>query len=90
MEYEVLPPVLDPEEGIKPTLPLFILILGIMTYPNFIFPEPGTNIANRFKVRKGDVDEGFKKCAAIVERKYKVPHIQHVPIEPHVVCGQMG
>ena len=84
VEYEVLPPVLDPEEGIKPGATVVHPDLGNYAYPNFIFPEAGTNIANRFKVRKGDVDEGFKKCAAIVERKYKVPHIQHVPIEPHV------
>jgi CO/xanthine dehydrogenase Mo-binding subunit len=88
VEYEVLPPVFDPEEGVKPEAPLLHPDLGSYAYPNFIFPEPGTNIANRFKVRKGDVDEAFKHCAAVVERRYKVPQIQHVPIEPHVAIAQ--
>ncbi|HZU86007.1 MAG TPA: xanthine dehydrogenase family protein molybdopterin-binding subunit [Anaerolineaceae bacterium] len=88
VEYEVLPSVFDPEEGTKPEAAVLHPDLGNYAYPNFIFPEPGTNIANRFKVRKGDVDEAFKHCAAIVERRYKVPQIQHVPIEPHVSIAQ--
>ncbi len=88
VEYEVLPPVFDPEEGTKPGAPVLHPDLGNYAYPNFIFPEPGTNIANRFRVRKGDVDEAFKHCAAVVERRYHVPQIQHVPIEPHVSIAQ--
>ncbi len=88
VDYEVLPAVIDPEDGLKPDAPILHPDLGSYVYPNFIFPEAGTNRANQFKVRKGNVDEGFKLCAAIVERKYRVPHIQHVPIEPHVAVAK--
>jgi carbon-monoxide dehydrogenase large subunit len=89
VEYEPLPGVFDPEFGASPQAPLLHPNLGKYAYANFIFPEPGTNISNHFKIRKGDVAAAWKDCAAIVERSYKIPHIQHVPIEPHVATAKM-
>jgi CO/xanthine dehydrogenase Mo-binding subunit len=87
VEYEVLQPVLDPEFGASPEAPLLHPDLGKYDVPNFIFPQPGTNVSNHFKIRKGDVDSAWSQCAAIVERKYRIPHVQHVPIEPHVAVA---
>ncbi len=89
VEYEVLEPVLDPELGTRPDAALLHPDLGQYVVANFIFPKPGTNISNHFKIRKGDVDGAWGQCAAIVERKYRIPHIQHVPIEPHVAVAQV-
>ena len=88
IEYEVLPMVIDAEKGAAADAPL--LHPDMNTYPvlNFIFPEPGTNVANHFRIRKGDPDSAFAKCAAVVEREYRVPHIQHVPIEPHIIVAK--
>ena len=87
VEYEVLEPVLDPEYGASPEAPILHPNLAEYKVANFIFPQPGTNVGNHFKIRKGNVDEAWSQCAAIVEHKYKVPHIQHVPIEPHVAVA---
>ncbi len=89
VEYEVLEPVLDPELGTRPNAALLHPDLGQYVVANFIFPKPGTNISNHFKIRRGDVDSAWGQCAAIVERKYRIPHIQHVPIEPHVAVAQV-
>ena len=89
VEYEVLEPVLDPEFGASPEAPLLHPDLGQYVVANFIFPQPGTNISNHFKIRKGDVDSAWEKCAAIIERKYRIPHIQHVPIEPHIAVAKV-
>jgi carbon-monoxide dehydrogenase large subunit len=89
VEYEVLEPVLDPEYGATPEAPLLHPDLDKYTVANFIFPRPGTNISNHFRIRKGDVEGAWSKCAAIVEHKYRIPHIQHVPIEPHVAVARM-
>ncbi|MCX6055745.1 MAG: xanthine dehydrogenase family protein molybdopterin-binding subunit [Chloroflexi bacterium] len=89
VEYEVLEAVFDAEYGASDKAPLIHPQLGDYVYPNFIFPKPGTNIANHFKIRKGDVETAWKKCAHIVERSFKIPHIQHVPIETHVAIAQM-
>jgi carbon-monoxide dehydrogenase large subunit len=89
VDYDVLEPVLDPELGTRPNAALLHPDLGQYVVANFIFPEPGTNISNHFKIRRGDVDSAWGQCAAIVERKYRIPHIQHVPIEPHVAVARV-
>ncbi|RPI30599.1 MAG: xanthine dehydrogenase family protein molybdopterin-binding subunit [Chloroflexota bacterium] len=89
VEYEPLPGVFDPEYGASPEAPLLHPNLGHYEYVNFIFPEPGTNISNHFKLRKGDVTAAWGECAAIIERTYHIPHIQHVPIEPHIAVAKV-
>jgi CO/xanthine dehydrogenase Mo-binding subunit len=89
VEYEVLEPVLDPEFGASPESPVIHPSLGDYAVVNFITPKPGTNISNHFKIRKGDVDGVWSKCAAVIERKYRIPHIQHVPLEPHVAIAKV-
>jgi CO/xanthine dehydrogenase Mo-binding subunit len=87
VEYEELPAVFDPEKAAQPNAPLLHPDLGAYKVANFIFPEPGTNISEHFKLRKGDVESAWPWCAAIVEGTFRLPQIQHVPIEPHVAVG---
>jgi carbon-monoxide dehydrogenase large subunit len=89
IEYEPLEPVFDPEYGASPQAPLLHPELGEYEVPNFIFPVAGTNIANHFKIRKGDTAAAFESCAAIVEHTFRIPHVQHVPIEPHVAIAKV-
>jgi CO/xanthine dehydrogenase Mo-binding subunit len=87
VEYEELPAVFDPVEAAQPDAPLLHPDLGEYEVANFIFPEPGTNISEHFKLRKGDVESAWPGCAAIVEGTFRLPQIQHVPIEPHVAVA---
>jgi carbon-monoxide dehydrogenase large subunit len=89
VDYEPLPGVFDPEYGASKEAPLIHPDLANYVRPNFIFPVEGTNIANHFKIRKGDVEAAFKECAHVVEHHFVVPHIQHVPIETHIAIAQM-
>jgi len=84
VEYEELPAVFGPEEALAPDAPLLHPDLGEYKVANFIFPEPGTNISEHFKLRKGDVESAWPQCAAIVEGTFRLPQIQHVPLEPHI------
>jgi CO/xanthine dehydrogenase Mo-binding subunit len=88
VEYEELEAVFDPYEGAQPGAPLLHPDLGDYQVANFIFPQPGTNISEHFKLRRGDVDAAWSRCAAIVEGEFRLPQIQHVPIEPHVAVAQ--
>ncbi len=88
VEYEVLPAVFDPEESAKPDAPILHPDLGKYEVANFIFPKAGTNISNHFKIRKGDVDKAWAQCDVIIEGNFRVPQIQHVPIEPHIAVAQ--
>ncbi|NMC30296.1 MAG: xanthine dehydrogenase family protein molybdopterin-binding subunit [Pelolinea sp.] len=90
VEYEPLQPIFHPLDAIKPDAPLIHPDLGSYEVVNFIFPEPGTNISNHFKIRKGDVERAWAQCTAVVEREYYIPHIQHVPIETHVAVAQVS
>jgi len=83
VEYEALPAVFDPVDAIQPGAPLIHPDLGHYEVVNFIFPQPGTNISEHFKLRKGNVDAVWSQCAAIVEGTFRLPQIQHVPIETH-------
>ncbi len=89
VEYELLEPVFDAEYGASDKAPLIHPDLGKYECVNFIFPKAGTNISNHFKIRHGDCEKAWKDCAHIVERTYKVPHVQHVPIEPHISIAMM-
>lgn len=88
VEYEVLEPVLNPVLGAEESAPLIHPELEDYEVANFITPRPGSNIANHFKVRKGNVDSTWEECDVIVEREFKVPQIQHAPIEPHVAVAK--
>jgi CO/xanthine dehydrogenase Mo-binding subunit len=89
VDYEILEAVLDPEFGISPDAPLIHPKLAGYEVASFILPKPGTNISNHFKIRKGDVESAWGRCAGIIERKYRIPQIQHVPIEPHVAIAKV-
>jgi carbon-monoxide dehydrogenase large subunit len=87
VEYEELAAVFDPVEAAQPDAPLLHPDMGEYQVANFIFPEPGTNISEHFKLRKGDVESAWPDCAAIVEGTFRLPNIQHVPLEPHAAVA---
>ncbi len=89
VEYEVLTPVLDPMEALKADAPLVHPDLGTYSYVEAAFsPQPGTNIANVTRMRKGDIERGFAEAEWVVEREYTNPSVQHVPLETHVAVVQ--
>jgi CO/xanthine dehydrogenase Mo-binding subunit len=88
VEYEEIPGVFDPEHGVTTEAPLVHPELGSYDCAPFIFPQAGTNISNWFRVRKGDAARGFAEADLVYEHRYQAPHIQHVPIEPHVCVAR--
>ncbi len=70
VEYEDLPAVFDPVEGMKPGAPQ-------------LHPERGdSNVCVHFKIRKGDVDGGFAKADVVVESEYRTPYQEHAYLQP--------
>jgi CO/xanthine dehydrogenase Mo-binding subunit len=91
VEYEELPAVFDAEEALRPGAPL--LHEGLppqrQAFADIIlYREPNTNLCNYFKLRKGDVEEGFREADEVFEDVYSTPAAQHCPLEPHVVVAQ--
>jgi CO/xanthine dehydrogenase Mo-binding subunit len=43
----------------------------------------GSNLCNSFRLRRGDVEQGFAEAAHVFEHVFTSPAVQHVPLEPH-------
>jgi CO/xanthine dehydrogenase Mo-binding subunit len=67
VEYADLPGVYDPEAAMRAGAPQL---------------EPAGNVISRWKIRKGDVEAGFREADVVVERIYRTPFIDHAFIEP--------
>jgi len=72
IRFQDLPPVLDPETALAPETALV--------------HEKG-NLLNRRTVRSGDVEEGFRRSAIVVERTYHTQRVEHSYLEPDAGSG---
>ncbi|HSA99836.1 MAG TPA: molybdopterin cofactor-binding domain-containing protein [Anaerolineales bacterium] len=81
VEYEVLPPILDSREAMKPEAPR---IHDEPEFVNFADSNPEENLAAEIRINIGDVEKGFAEADEIFEAEYEVPKVQQAHIEPHV------
>ncbi len=84
VDYEELPPVFNAVAAMNPDAPLVHEDLGSYWHVPVFFPVAGTNICNHFKLRRGNVEEGFQKSEFIFEDTFTTPMVQHCHLEPHV------
>ncbi len=91
VEYEPLPYVSDPVEALDEGAPLVHEHIESYTWAkNVFFPQPGTNIANIFKIRKGNVEKSFDKADLVMENIFRMPQVFHVPLETHACIARWG
>ena len=88
VEYQPLPAIFDVNEALKPGAPLVHEELSQYEHSPVFKPVPGTNIANIFKVRKGDIKSGFDKASVVVENEFSMPQVSHVAMEPRASIAQ--
>ena len=89
VDYEVLAPVLDAREALKPDSPLVHEFLHTYECVKGVFcPVEHTNVANHFRLRKGDVEQGFRKSYKVVENTFYAPQVQHAPLETHATVAR--
>ncbi len=74
VQYEDLPVLSDPREAMKPGAPL-------------IHENKGTNILKSYRIRKGDVEQGFAQADVIVEDDYFTPLTEHAFLQPEAGIG---
>ena len=82
VEYEVLPPVLDVLEAMKPGAPIVNSAIRQKDQP-----DKETNIAGEFQFKRGDIDAGFKAADYIVEREFRTEMVHQGYIEPPNALG---
>ncbi len=73
IEWEALPVVTDPLEAKQGNVVLH--------------PDHGSNIREHFKIRKGDMEDGWAAADVIVEGTYKFPHQEHAFLQPEAGIG---
>jgi len=83
VEYEDLPVYTDPEEACKPGCVAIHEDFDKYRKADFIVPGAMPNVAEHFKLRTGNVEQGFKESDLVLEERYFVPIIQHAAMEPH-------
>ncbi len=89
VEYEDLPAYFSPEEACKPGA--VAIHENFAGYRKFDFIVPGSmpNVCEHFKLRTGDVEQGFREADLVLEERYSVPVIQHAAMEPHSAHAQV-
>jgi len=85
VDYEELPAVLSPEEGLAPDAP--ILHEGLAGYFKVFDAGSEGNIASRSIFSEGDVDSAWAECDLIVEDEFTTQPQAHLAIEP---CGALA
>lgn len=89
IKYEPLPVVNSPIQALKPNAPLLHENLGNYKKIDGVYPEPGTNIANRTKIRKGDLKKGWAESEVTVEAKFSFHPSDHAAIETRCSFAQI-
>ncbi len=74
VDYEPLPGVFDPIEAMKPDAPKV---------------HRDGNLASHFKIRYGDVSQGWKESDVILEEKITTQMQEHVHLEPHAAYAEL-
>jgi len=88
VEYEVLPPVIDVMDAMKPGAP--VLHEDLFTVGVEPKPDKPSNIAKRVEIAQGDIDAGFSKADVIVEREFKTQPVHQGYIEPHATLASVS
>lgn len=81
VDYEVLPAVFSPSEALRIGAPLLHEQLAAYERSEQVYPEPGTNIANRTRIRKGNMEEGWRNSEQIVTVQVRLPQSDHAAME---------
>ncbi|MFQ5539471.1 MAG: xanthine dehydrogenase family protein molybdopterin-binding subunit [Candidatus Binatia bacterium] len=89
VEYEDLPAYFSPEEACKHGAMPIHEDFASYRKSNFIVGAPIPNVCEHFKLRTGDVEQGFQRSDLILEERYIVPVIQHAAMEPHSAHAQV-
>jgi CO/xanthine dehydrogenase Mo-binding subunit len=89
VEYEELPVVTSPSEALAEGAPILHEEMASYSHIPAIFPEPGSNIANRTKIRKGNPEQGFRDSDYVIAETFSFPPGDHVAMEPRASTAEI-
>ncbi len=86
VEYELLPVVNSLEDSMKNEV-LIHEDWNSYKCGSACFPVQGTNIGDRFHLKKGDVEKGFAEADLVVESQFRLGQLQHTLMETHTATA---
>ncbi|PKG24000.1 xanthine dehydrogenase family protein molybdopterin-binding subunit [Niallia nealsonii] len=89
IEYEPIPIVNSPLEALKKDAPLIHENITAYKKDEGIYPEEGTNIINRTKIRKGNLEKGWNDSEFVMEASFSIPLSDHAAMETRTVLCEI-
>jgi CO/xanthine dehydrogenase Mo-binding subunit len=89
VEYEPLSAVATLAEALAPGTALVHPEMAAYAHIPAILPEPGTNVAHRTRIRKGDPGKGFREADTVVEGTFSFPMGDHAAMEPRAAIVEI-
>jgi carbon-monoxide dehydrogenase large subunit len=83
VEYDPLPVYIDARDAMSEDAVLIHEEMGEYWHLPTLSPQPGTNIANVYHLKKGRGEEGFEEAEVIVEGEFNYPFGSCAALEPH-------
>ncbi|TMA12348.1 MAG: xanthine dehydrogenase family protein molybdopterin-binding subunit [Deltaproteobacteria bacterium] len=94
VKYEELKAVLTPEDALAEDAPLLhekkFEAGALRGFEGEVTAGQGTNICQEYHLKWGDVEEAFKKAAAVVEGEYYFPMIYAYAMEAYVAIADVN
>jgi CO/xanthine dehydrogenase Mo-binding subunit len=91
VSYEELPAVTDPVAAVMRGAPQIHEQSGASAQDAVsidVRPIANSNVCHRFRIRHGDVAQGFAEADVVVEEVYRTAGAQHAPMEPHAALAE--
>jgi CO/xanthine dehydrogenase Mo-binding subunit len=82
IEWEDLPLVLDPEAAAPSLAGGLVAPDASLPVPYQLHPHSPDNICYAYRIRKGDVDAGFREADVVIEGVYQTPVQEHAYLQP--------
>jgi CO/xanthine dehydrogenase Mo-binding subunit len=93
VDYEELPAVFDEQEAAAAGAPVLhdtIRPASMFVDLKHLDARSGTNVGMEYRLRSGDVDEGFAQADHIFEDTFRTQQTMHTPLEPIVTAGELS
>ncbi|AOY74618.1 xanthine dehydrogenase family protein molybdopterin-binding subunit [Clostridium formicaceticum] len=87
--YEPLPVVNSPKDALLPNATLVHENLAVYEKIEHVYPEANTNIADRTKIRKGSMEEGWKISDVTIEADFSFSQSDHIAMETRCVIAEI-
>lgn len=90
VEYRLLPVVHSVWDALNEGATLIHPNLGEYTcVTNDVHPEPGSNVANHLRIRKGDMQRGWAESEVVIEQNVSLPQNDHAALETRAAKVQI-